>query len=137
MPNMRTANLKPCNELHITHGLMDNVPGNSYVVKASGFAPAGHAQDLGIVPGLAPKAQQHKIGLTKSKVLGTGTPIVKNVLIQQQIELIEGDVEVSSGLGFCVELLDWFKRSVHMFCLVRIPLRNAGEQGCCTVYGAF
>jgi hypothetical protein len=100
---------------------MDNVPGNSYVVKASGFSPPGHAQDLGIVLGLAPKAQQHKIGLTKSEVLGTGTPIVKNVLIQKRIELIEGDVEVSSGLGFCIELLDWFKRSVHMFVLSVSP----------------
>jgi hypothetical protein len=121
MPNMSIANPQPCNDLHITHGLMDNVPGNSYVVKASGFSPSGHAQDLGIVLGLAPKAQQHKIGLTKSEVLGTGTPIVKNVLIQKRIELIEGDVEVSSGLGFCIELLDWFKRSVHMFVLSVSP----------------
>ena len=68
MPN--TAESKPnrCNKLHIGYGLMDNVPGNSYVVKASGFAPAWHAQDLGIFPGLAPKAKQHKIGLTKRKV---------------------------------------------------------------------
>ena len=81
MPNLDADNPSPISSLHITHVLMDNVPGNSYVVKASGFAPPGHAQDLWVLPGLAPEAKQHKIGLTKRKLLRTGAPIVENVFI--------------------------------------------------------
>src|SRR5947209_11593793 len=94
MPNMDAAKPRSCNGLHINHGLVDNVPGNSYVVKASGLAPPGHSEDLGIVPGLTPEAKQHKICLTKRKGLRAGTPIVENVFIQQQIQLMERDVEV-------------------------------------------
>ena len=68
MPNPCAANPNPSKGLHTTHVLMDNVPGKSYVVKASGFAPPGHAQDLWVLPGLAPEAEQYKIGLTKRKV---------------------------------------------------------------------
>jgi hypothetical protein len=59
MPNPGRAKPKPCNHLHIDHGLSDNVPGNSYVVKASGFTAARHPEDFRIVLGLAPEAQQH------------------------------------------------------------------------------
>src|SRR4051812_13154390 len=83
MPNTIPPKPLQYNKLHIDHGLPDNVPGNSYVVKASGFATAGHPEDLRIVLGLAPEAKQYKVGLTKRKVLGAGTPIIENILIQQ------------------------------------------------------
>jgi len=75
-------------ELQIIHGQSDNVPGNSYVVKGSGFAASGHPKYLRIVPGLAPKAEQHKISLAERKVLRPRAAIVENVLVQERIKLI-------------------------------------------------
>jgi len=115
MPKTGSAKPRPCMDLHLTHGQPDNVPGNSYVVKASGLTPAWHAEHLGIVPGFAPETKQHKVSLTKCKVLRAGTPIVENVFIQQRIQFIQGNIEVSGSLWFCVELLHWSKRSGHNF----------------------
>src|SRR5262249_55687879 len=119
---MPGAKPKPRKELHGGHGQSDNVPGNSYAVKASGFAPARHAQDFGIFLGLTPKTKQYQVSLTKRKVLRAGTPIVEDVLIQKRVQLRQGDIQVSSGLGFCVELLHWLKRSCHKCFSLRIPL---------------
>jgi len=66
----------------------DNVPGNSYDVKASGFSAPGHPKDLGVVPGFAPKAKQHKISLTKRKGLWTGTAVIEDVFVQQRVQLM-------------------------------------------------
>ena len=43
------------------------------------------------------------------------------------------DVEVASGLGFCIELFDWFERSGHNFVFRILMVRDAGEQDGCTV----
>ena len=111
---------KPYKNLGTRHGQMDNVPGNSYGVKGSGFPALGHAENLRVFPGLAPKAQKHKISLTKRKILRAGTAVIENVFIQQRIQLIDVDIEVSGGLEFRIELLHWFQRSGHSV-LFRIP----------------
>ena len=50
-------------------------------VKASGFATPGHPQDLRIVPGFAPKSEQHQIGFTERKVLWAGAAVIEDVLV--------------------------------------------------------
>jgi hypothetical protein len=125
MPNMSIANPQPCNDLHITHGLMDNVPGNSYVVKASGFPPTGHPDDFWVLFGLTPEAKQHQISLTERKVLRARAPVIENVFIEQRIKLMERDVQVSSSFSFGKKLLGWFERSSHSFCCP-YPLQECG-----------
>jgi hypothetical protein len=92
---------------------LDNVPGNSYDVKASGFPPPWHPQNFGIVPGFAPKAKQNKICLAKCEVVGSRAAIVENVFVQERMQLTERNVEISSSFGFGIELLGWFERSSH------------------------
>ena len=75
-------------DLQIIHGRSDNVRGNSYVVKGSGFAASGHPKDLRIIPGLAPKSEQDKISFTERQVLGTRAAIIENVLVQERIKLV-------------------------------------------------
>jgi hypothetical protein len=92
---------------------LDNVPGNYYDVKASGFSPSWHPQNFGIVPGFAPKAKQHEICLAKCEVVGSRATIVENVFIQERMQLAERNIEISSSFGFGIELLGWFERSSH------------------------
>jgi hypothetical protein len=132
MPNTSRDKPLACNHLHAYHVLQDNVPGNSYVVKASGFPTPRHPDDLGVLPGLTPETEQHQISLTERKVLRAGAPVIKNVIVEQRIKLMERNVQVSSGFGFSEEFIGWFECSSHSF-LVRIPNWNAGEQECCTV----
>src|SRR5882757_3723343 len=101
--------------LQVKHGRSDNVPGNSYVVKGSGFATSGHAKDLRVIPGLAPEPEQHKVSFTECEVLRARAAIIEDIFVQERVELVKGDVEIASGLGFCIELFDWFKRSRHNF----------------------
>ena len=84
-------------------------------VKASGFATPRHPKDLRIVLGFAPKSEQHQVGFTERKVLRARAAVIEDVLVQERIKLVKGDVEIASGLGFCIELFDWFERSGHSF----------------------
>lgn len=108
MPKPIRAKPWPCNNLCVDHGLQDNVPGNSYVVKASGFPTARHAENLGIFPGFTPKTKQHQVSLTKRKFLRAGAAVIENVFVEQRIQLMERDVQVSSGLRLGKELFGWF-----------------------------
>lgn len=103
----------PYNSLRNSHVQSDNVPGNSYDVKASGFPASGHPQNLRVVPGFAPKAKQHQIGLTKRKVVRPGTTIVEDIFIQKRVQLVQRNIKISSGFGFRIELFHWFERSSH------------------------
>ncbi len=117
MPKISESKFNPCNYLHGSHVHLDNVPGNSYAVKASGLTTPRHAQNLRVFSGFTPKTEQDQVGLTKRKILRAGAPVVENVFIEQRIQLRQGDIEVSSGFGFCIELFHWFKRSCHSrFC---------------------
>jgi hypothetical protein len=102
-----------CNSLHGSHVHLDSVLGNSYAVKASGFATPGHTQDLGVFPGFAPKTEQDQVSFTKRKILRAGAPVVENVFIEQRIQLRQGDIEISGSFGFRIELFHWFERSCH------------------------
>ena len=99
--------------LHESHVQQDNVPGNSYDVKASGFPASWHAQNLRVVPCFAPKAKQHQIGLAERKVMRPGTAIVEDIFIQERVQLVQRNIEISSGFGLCIELFHWFERSSH------------------------
>jgi len=57
-------------------------------VKASGFAPAGHPQDLWIVLGFAPKSEQHQVSFTERKVLRARAAVIEDVLVQERIKLV-------------------------------------------------
>ena len=124
----------PYNSLRNSHVQSDNVPGNSYDVKASGFPASGHPQNLRVVPGFAPKAEQYEIGLTERKIQRSGAAIVEDIFVQKRVQLGQGNIEISSGFGFRIELFHWFERSSHK-CFFPYPffVRNAGEQDCCTV----
>lgn len=85
-----------------------------------------HPDHLSIVQWLAPEAKQHKVGFAKSDVVGTGIAVVKDVLVQQRVQLHDGDIEVTGGFHFCVKLFQRLHGLGHI--CFRIPsLRNAGE----------
>ncbi|HLW53061.1 MAG TPA: hypothetical protein VKW06_09465 [Candidatus Angelobacter sp.] len=63
-----------------------------------------HPDHLRMLLSPAPKPQKHQVGLAKGDLLGTWIPVIEDMAIEQQMQLEDGNIEVTGGFGLSVEL---------------------------------
>ena len=86
----------------------------NYAVKGSTIT-AGHANNLGAFFARAPKAEQHQVGIAEGKARRTGMAVIEDVLVEQGVQLDNGDIKIAGGFRFGVELFRRPQWSCHGF----------------------
>src|SRR5437016_4220703 len=59
--------------------------------------PARHADDLGVLLTLHPEVEEDQVSFRKGEAAGTHTAVIKDVLIQQRVQVEYRDIQASGG----------------------------------------
>src|SRR5947209_3395205 len=75
--------------------------------------PARHADDLGVLLTLHPEVEQDQVSFRKGEAAGAHTAVIKDVLIQQRVQVEYRDIQASGGFRLGEEFFLWLQWLCH------------------------